>query len=144
MEIIINASFDEFTNQIKLNFDPDDLEFAKGVFNAIWRLSRLQKKLDKTSRELSGAACYDEVVHIESLIRETIDGALGAPVCERLLGDYSPCIRNKSGKRFWEHIMFSVAERLSVRRAIKQYWSLSLTQYQDECLREMRKAGKKV
>lgn len=141
IDISVNC---EHENQMTLDLDLDDLEVAKGVFNAIWRLSRLQKEFDKKRGKLSSQEYYDKCIRIENLMCETIDGALDATVCERLLGDYSPCIRDKSGKRFWEHIMFSVAERLSVRRAIKQYWKLSLAQYRDECLREMRQSGKKV
>lgn len=100
-----------------ISFDPDDKAFAQRIFDAFQKLDQLYVAYKKQAGKLSKTQYYTLSKETADTICETINQAVGAPICNKILDNTMMLLFPAAGTPIWYNVLFGVAEKISVPRS---------------------------
>lgn len=97
--------------KVELVFNPTDAVFVERLYNAFEALDKLQETIKADTAKLGMRELFDTARKRDAEMRELIDGALGAPVCEALFGDMN-VYAMANGAPVWANLLLAIMDEV--------------------------------
>lgn len=108
----INGAFE-------LSFNPTDSAFVEGLFNTFDELDKKQEAYKAEIEKAEKREIFDIARKRDEEMREMIDAALGAPVCEAVFGGMN-VYALADGLPVWANLLLAIMDEIDTSFAVNQ------------------------
>lgn len=97
----------------QVSFDPDDTEFAEGVFTALVDLDKMHTRYRDEINRCDKAQVYDIAKRVDAEMRNCVDSAVKYPICAAIVEDAARLMHLAGGNPIWFNIICGFVEKIN-------------------------------